>query len=270
VEGNTLEGEEMSRKIGRNAPKSAPEEHHGESRARTAVRGKNTATRDALIEKYSQFVEVVVVRLVHSMRLPLSSRDEFISAGFLGLIEAASRYDATRSPDFRAYAYLRIRGAIIDYIRSSCNLRGNAYRRFRVLEAAQLMREADLEGRRPSQAEKLAQAKASIQYLEKVAVSYAMSADGVADIGDDDDQIRLNPEARLQRKQRLEKIRSIVATLPEKERTIIEQYYFCDRKFVDVAEQYAGLSKSWVSRLHDRALDMLREKMLEAIEEIAA
>jgi RNA polymerase sigma factor for flagellar operon FliA len=204
------------------------------------------------------------------MRLPLSQKDEFISAGFFGLIEAASRYDAARSTDFRAYAYLRIRGAIIDYIRSSCSLRGHAYRRFQVLEAAQSMREAELEGRPPSQADHLAQAKASIEYLEKVAVSFAISTGGNADLSENDDQIGLNPEACLQRKQRLEKIRSIVGSLPEKERTIIEQYYFHDRKFVDVAEHYAGLSKSWVSRLHDRALEMLREKMLAVIEEIAA
>jgi RNA polymerase sigma factor (sigma-70 family) len=51
--------------------------------------------------------------------------------------------------------------------------------------------------------------------------------------------------------------------LPEKERIIIEQYYFHDLTLSEVAQQYAGLSKSWVSRLHDRALGMLREKLVE-------
>jgi RNA polymerase sigma factor for flagellar operon FliA len=59
-----------------------------------------------------------------------------------------------------------------------------------------------------------------------------------------------------------------VATLPEKERTIIEQYYFHDRKFSDIATQSAGLSKSWVSRLHDRALATLKERMETEVPEL--
>lgn len=259
----------MLRKSQGDRDRETPESHRQEVGRKTSAHS-NKEARDALVGEYTEYVESVVIRLIHSMRLPLSSKEEFISAGFLGLIEAASRFDASRGPEFRAYAYLRIRGSIIDYIRSSCELNGYAYRRLRALEAAQSMREAELDGRRLSQADKLAQAKDSVRYLEKVAVAYAVSTGGNQDAGEVEEQSFVNPEERLQRKQRLEKIRAIVATLPEKERTIIEQHYFGDRKLVEVAEQCAGLSKSWVSRLHDRALDVLREKMLEAIEEIAA
>jgi DNA-directed RNA polymerase specialized sigma subunit len=58
----------------------------------------------------------------------------------------------------------------------------------------------------------------------------------------------------------------LVATLPEKERMIIEQHYFHDRSFVEIANNYAGLSKSWVSRLHDRALSILRAKMVASVD----
>jgi RNA polymerase sigma factor (sigma-70 family) len=72
-----------------------------------------------------------------------------------------------------------------------------------------------------------------------------------------------DPEREFNKKQTSEKLRAAIATLPEKERTIIEQYYFHDLTLSEVAQQYAGLSKSWVSRLHDRALGMLREKLVE-------
>jgi RNA polymerase sigma factor for flagellar operon FliA len=226
--------------------------------------------RNALIEEYADYAELVVTRIMRSMRLPVVSKDDFLSAGFLGLIEAAGRFESGKGHEFEAYAYMRIRGAIIDYIRTSCDLTGYAYRRFKALEAAQEIREAELEGRYVSQRDRLAEARNPAGYLEKVAVAFKLAEQQPDDEPEVDNHDSLNPERYLENKQRIEKIRSIVATLPEKERTIIEQYYFCDRKLVEVAGQFAGLSKSWVSRLHDRALEMLREKMLEAITDIAA
>jgi RNA polymerase sigma factor for flagellar operon FliA len=226
--------------------------------------------RNSLIEEYAGFAELIVARLIRSMRLPMSGKDDFISAGFLGLVEAAGRFDASRGPEFRAYAYLRIRGAIIDYMRTSCDLTGYAYRRLKALEAAQELREAELEGRSAAGASRDSRSGHAVSYLEKIAVAFKVSGERDEDNEENEELDLQHPEALLEEKQRLQKIRSIVATLPEKERTIIEQYYFRDQKFVDVAEQFAGVSKSWVSRLHDRALGMLRDKMADSIAEIAA
>lgn len=234
---------------------------------RNKLSEETIARRNALIEQYKDFVEVVVTRLIRSMGLPLALKEDFISAAFLGLIEAAGRFDASRGLDFRSYAYLRIRGAVVDYIRSACVLSGHAYRKLRALEAAQELREQalnDSEGAcgRPSP-------RQSLKHIEKAALSFKLAAVS-QDESEPSIQDDTTPEDVLEKKQESQKIRSIVATLPEKERTIIEQYYFHDRKLVDVAEQFAGLSKSWVSRLHDRALEMLREKLSEVVADIAA
>lgn len=226
--------------------------------------------RNSLIEEYADFAELVVARLIRSMRLPIASRDDFMSAGFLGLIEAAGRFDESRGPEFRGYAYLRIRGAIIDYIRTSCDLTGYAYRRFKALEAAQELREVELEGSSPARKASRSSSQDAVSYLEKLAVAFKVSGERDEDSEQTEEPDLQHPEAVLEEKQRRQKIRAIVATLPEKERTIIEQYYFRDQKFIDVAEQFTGVSKSWVSRLHDRALEMLREKMVDSIAEIAA
>jgi RNA polymerase sigma factor for flagellar operon FliA len=224
--------------------------------------------RDQLIHEYHEFVETVVVRLSRAMRLPSALRDEFISAGYFGLIEAASRFDSSRGPDFRSYAFLRIRGAIIDYIRSSCELSGEAHRTLQALEAAHELREFSCT-RRTLLDSAVHETECSRGYLEKSALIFALSKSAERR-SDDLRQDLLNPEQILLKKRYSEKIRSIVATLPEKERTIIEQYYFHDRKFVEVAAQFAGLSKSWVSRLHDRALEILRDKLSEAAADMAA
>jgi RNA polymerase sigma factor (sigma-70 family) len=55
----------------------------------------------------------------------------------------------------------------------------------------------------------------------------------------------------------------LIATLPEKERLIVEDYYLKEKSFVEIANENGGMSKSWVSRLHSRALELLKERLLE-------
>jgi RNA polymerase sigma factor for flagellar operon FliA len=220
------------------------------------------AERDALIEHYHDFVEGLVSRLIRVMGLPQRHREDFVAAGFLGLVEAAGRFDASRGSDFKSFAYLRIRGAVIDHIRASCDLSGYAYQMLKALEGVQEMRERSLEDRRAQREQRGSAGAEAITLLSKSAIALALSSasaefnqlakDGASD-----------PENELHKKQLSKKIRSAVATLPEKERTIVEHYYFRDLTLHQVAERYSGLSKSWVSRLHDRALEILRDKLVQ-------
>jgi RNA polymerase sigma factor for flagellar operon FliA len=218
--------------------------------------------RDALIEEYHDFVESLVSRLMRAMGLPQRHRDDFISAGLLGLVEAAGRFDADRGNDFRAFAFLRIRGAVIDHIRASCELSGYAYQVLKALESAQDLRTQSLENRRSGSQSPGYQGMEGVDLLSKSAVALAIvtPASESPFFGG---TAPSDPERDLHKKQTSEKLRSAIATLPDKERTIIEQYYFHDLTLSEVAQQYAGLSKSWVSRLHDRALGILREKLVE-------
>lgn len=218
--------------------------------------------RDSLIEEYYEFVEGLVGRLMRAMALPQRHRDDFISAGLLGLVEAAGRFDPGRGSDFRSFAFLRIRGAVIDHIRDSCELSGYAYQVFKALESAQDLRAQSLENGRAVSCSAETHAMEGVELLSKSAVALAIvtsSTDSPLFGGN----IPSDPERELTKKQTSEKLRAAIATLPDKERTIIEQYYFHDLTLSEVAQQYAGLSKSWVSRLHDRALGMLREKLVE-------
>ena len=226
--------------------------------------------RNALIEKYYDYVELVVAHLIRAMRLPPPMKEEFISAGLFGLIEAAGRYKPDRGQKFKTFAFLRIRGAVIDYIRTSCDLTGYAYRRLRALEVAQQLREEQAERSVVGKTERPVASDEGIDYLERMAVVFRLAGQTEEEEANAPEQEAHNLERNLEKKRESKKIREIVATLPEKERIIIEQHYFQDRKLVEVAEQFAGLSKSWVSRLHDRAIDMLREKIGEAVPEMAA
>lgn len=218
--------------------------------------------RDALIEQYHEFVEGLVARLMRAMGLPHRHRDDFMAAGFLGLVEAAGRFDAGRGSDFRSFAFLRVRGAVIDHIRASCDLSGPAYQIFKALEGAHEIRRQSLEDRCNGVNQHKDRAAEGVEVLSKSAIALAMvrSSTEAPFLKSESDT---DPEKEVSKKQMFEKIRAAIATLPEKERTIVEQYYFHDLTLSEVAKRYAGLSKSWVSRLHDRALEMLRDKLVE-------
>ncbi len=240
------------------------------SSSRSIPGSKATQQRDMLVLEYSGYVDVVVSSLIRSMHLPLQWREDFVSAGLFGLIDAAGRFQPERGQHFKTFAFLRIRGAVIDYIRTACNLSGYAYRRLKALEIAQQVRENELEGRVVERRERGTSPERGIAYLERAAMIFCLTAQAEEEGVDVPGQATQNPERALEKKRRCRKIREIVATLPEKERIIIEQHYFRDQKLVDVAEQFAGLSKSWVSRLHDRAIDMLRERIVATVPDMVA
>lgn len=218
--------------------------------------------RDALIEECHEFVEGLVARLIRVMGLPHRHRDDFVAAGLLGLVEAAGRYDAARGTEFRSFAFLRVRGAVIDHIRASCDLSGHAYQMLKALESANEMRTTAVEQRGCGTKNTRQKATEGVEFVSKSAAAFAVLS-GRNELPFFGGESATTPEDDLSKKQVSKKIRLAIATLPEKERTIVEQYYFHDLTFSEIAKQYSGLSKSWVSRLHDRALGMLRDKLAE-------
>lgn len=220
-----------------------------------------TAERDRLIAEYHDFVEFLVARLIRAMTLPVTLREDFIAAGYLGLVEAASRFDPGKGSDFRSFAFFRIRGAVIDHIRDSCYLSGHSYRMLKALESANEIRGSQLEARRHRPGSARERAGEAVDAMSKGAVAFKILRGREASEATDDIAAS-DPERDVSAKQVSTKIRQIIATLPEKERIIVEQYYYNDLKLTEIAEQYSGLSKSWVSRLHERALEMLRSRLV--------
>lgn len=222
--------------------------------------------RDELITSHETFVRRVVLRTVRTLGLPNESIDDYIAAGFLGLVEAAERFDGSCGVPFERYAFLRIRGAVIDYIREHSELTGRAYRYAKALFA---IRDIEEETSMLVRHEKNpAKALAKIfSFAAQGAISYRLcskeSQRALEGIPDESQ----NPERVLSRTEQYDGIKKLVSELPEKERYIIEGYYFRGQSFVDLTRERPELSKSWVSRLHARALEklgrMIQEKRRE-------
>ena len=74
------------------------------------------------------------------------------------------------------------------------------------------------------------------------------------------------PEEGLIHNEKKRRLRTAIRRLPPRERKLVEGYYFEDRPFQEVAAEL-GVSKSWASRLHTRALLLLRSEMADSGEE---
>ena len=183
--------------------------------------------------------------------------DDLASQGREALLSAARSYDAGRGVPFRRWANLRIRGAMIDGVRTQGNLPRRIYRKVRAMQAAEHVHEAVLEetastppANRQSADEALGSelgAAAMAMALSFLSMKSGDAVDRARDPNDD-------PEQAVGRAELLARIRTAIAERPEAERRLLERHYFDDVTFEEAAREL-GLSKSWASRLHARAIE---------------
>src|ERR1043166_9822167 len=97
------------------------------------LRAGDRAARDELVVRYAPLVKYVIGRMAISLPGAMDS-DDVLSAGTIGLLHAVDRFDPDQGVRFETYALQRIRGAIIDTIRSLSPLSRGAGRRARLLD----------------------------------------------------------------------------------------------------------------------------------------
>ncbi len=224
--------------------------------------------RNDLIEQYREYAQNIVGWMIKTMHLPRDSFDEFLSAGYLGLVEAASRFKPETGHNFRAYAYFRIRGAVIDSIRSSSQLSGKAYSIAKAMQAAyelrgQLLAEQEIRAENKILEHRTDSLSQILDYAATSVLAYRLSfADAEEELGALTDE-EPDPEMRMLLQESYALIKELAETLPEKERTIIREFYFQDKTFGEIIRDNDGMGKTWVSRLHTRALRNLKARYLQ-------
>jgi len=214
------------------------------------------ASEDAFIRQYEDFVRAIVLQTRRQVGVELEL-DDLMAYAFEGLLDARRRFDPERGVKFRAYAYYRVRGAVIDGIRAMSPMPRRAYERLRAATAldteAEAVQESQAGASRPSGAEAVRQLDA---ILGKVAAAHCVA------MAAEDDPGQRTPEANAVDRERRQRTREAIDRLPEREAALIRGHYLEGRPFDGIAEEL-GLSKSWASRLHSRALGLLREALLE-------
>src|SRR5262245_54150875 len=187
--------------------------------------------RDVLVAEHVSLVKYIASRV--SAKLPPSiDADDLVGAGMLGLIDAAEKFDPSRGIRFRTYAERRIRGAILDHLRSLDWAPRSLRRRARELETAHLQLERD-RGRAVDGAElaeylemDLDEFQSLVSDINSVQITsfYAgpdADGDGIADpIQSVPDSPDRSPFAMCARSELRHRLASAVDLLPEKERLV--------------------------------------------------
>jgi RNA polymerase sigma factor for flagellar operon FliA len=146
---------------------------------------------------------------------------------------------------------------MIDAARQSGNLPKRVYRKLRALQAAEFVHEAEAEEQAaaPPATAEAADAKLA-DHLGTAAMAMAMGflsmrRGEAVDAAKDPDR---SPESTVGHAELMSRIKEAIAERPEQERTLLTRHYFDDMTFEEAAKEL-GLSKSWASRLHARALE---------------
>jgi RNA polymerase sigma factor for flagellar operon FliA len=217
--------------------------------------------RDALVDQYMPYATSIANRVSKSLSLTVEYEDMLCNAR-VGLLDAAKRFDEKQNIDFRTFAYYRIKGAIYDGLRKSGWLPRSVYARLKFEEASndylQYVSENNVQT-----AEKVSDKDIS-DTVNTLASSYIISLDANEDM-DVEDTAQEDLEKRAEYHQIRNHMRDALTSLPPKEKQLIMMYYF-QNKTLEEAGEKLNLSKSWISRMHARALDMLlkRIRMLAA------
>lgn len=230
--------------------------------------------RETLIEEHVSLVKYLAARV--SAKLPPSIEvDDLVGAGMLGLIDAAEKFDPSRGIRFRTYAERRIRGAILDHLRSLDWAPRSLRRRAREIETAQTRLERD-RGRAVDGAElaefldmNLDEFQSLVNEINSVqfaSLHAGVEADADANSGNDPiqaipDSAELSPFALFAREELRECLGAAVSQLPEKERLVISLYYVEELTMKEIGS-VLGVNESRVSQIHSKAVGRLRSSLV--------
>ncbi len=231
--------------------------------------------RDELILTYTPLIKYIATRL--ASRLPPSiSVDDLISSGIIGLIDAIDKFDLTKNVQFKTYAEFRIKGAMLDELRSLDWVPRSVRGKISQLESAYNATEQRL-GRAATDEEMAKAMGISLEEFHKLLdetkeVSFMdiellkqnspeMRGSSFADLLEQDS---LDPFLALSFSQIRGLVAQAITELPEKEKLVVSLYYFEELTMKEIG-LVLDYTESRISQMHSKAVLRLRTKLKKAL-----
>ena len=226
--------------------------------------------REQLVVDYSPLVEAIAGRIASGLPSHVE-RSDLISYGLLGLISAIERFDPEREVRFETFAVARVKGAIIDELRSLDWVPRSVRSHAREIERARAALVAGL-GRAPTDEEMAEKLKISVRSLRELLLEVAGSsplalddlwtlpdaAGGPASILDiNRDPGALDPHGAVQASELKDRLAGAIEALPERERLVVALHYYEGLTLREIGE-LLGVTESRISQLHTQAVARLR------------
>jgi RNA polymerase sigma factor for flagellar operon FliA len=235
------------------------------------VKSRDPELREQLILQYTPLVKYVMGRLALSLPAILDYED-VLSSGTIGLIEAVERFEPDKGVKFETYGIARIKGSIIDTLRSLDRLPRSVRQKAKLADQAISQLTLNL-GREPSDQEVAESLGLSLgQYLKQIVdaswVTVSLDTIGSTGDGDDDgsgevaiaDRDAIDVNSGLERDEMIGDLASSIRELPEREQLILSLYYR-DELTMRELSKVLTISESRVCQLHARALTKVRASL---------
>ncbi|SMO59114.1 FliA/WhiG family RNA polymerase sigma factor [Fodinibius sediminis] len=227
--------------------------------------------RHAIITEAIPLVKSIIGKISRP-DTPLSQYEDLESAGVMGLLQALDNYDCSKDIQFNTFAYYRIRGNIIDYLRSIDELPRTARKTYG--EAQEVMRRLQQElGRQPEDEEVAAEMGISLEEFHKLLSSvqqravlsldqqvFEDSEGSTLSSTIEDEQVE-QPDAELNRKSMSKELEMAIKELKERERLILSLYYYEDLTLNEIAV-LLGLTEARISQIVGKLLLSLRSSLV--------
>lgn len=221
--------------------------------------------RDKLIVQYIYLARYVVGRI--KVNLPPSfSFEDIVSFGIEGLIDSIEKYHPSKGAKFESYALMRIRGSIIDKIRSSDWLPRTLRRKIKEIKIATERLKQQI-GRAPTTKEiadvmglaeeKIIEIMSSDVSVNSIYDKKGVGEDSVEIIDTIEDENSSRPEDEMERVDAKKELENALKKLPERERTLLVFYYHENMTLKEIGEAI-NVSESRVCQLHAQAIMKLR------------
>ncbi len=230
----------------------------------------NKTSRDTLIVQYIYLVRYAVGRVKVSLPSSISVED-ITGYGVEGLINAIERFSPVRNTRFETYALIRIRGSILDKVRSQDFLPRSVRKKIKEVKQAAEALKQEL-GRVPTSSE-IAQSldmdpeKVNQLLSEDVVMTSIYDKRGTSDdsmeiIDTLEDDNKLNPQERMEEQNVKSDLQKALQRLPERERVLMVLYYQEDMTMKEIGETL-NMSESRVCQLHAQAIMKLKNILNE-------
>ena len=237
----------------------------------------DSAWQEQMVVKYAPLIKYIASRL--ALRLPAHiSLDDLISSGIIGLIDAIHKFDPGKNISFKTYAEFRIKGAILDELRSLDWIPRSVRKKSHVLEKTYSELEKNLG--RPAEPEEICDAlgldlEEFYQLLDETKSVSLVELEGVwkamrngPELPESDlPEILLDDNARdpflaLHFSELQDIMVKAIDALPDKEKLLVSLYYYEELTMKEIGH-IMGYTESRISQLHTQAMIRLRSRLRE-------
>ena len=182
--------------------------------------------------------------------------------------ENSDRFDETVGTAFSTFSYYRIRGAVYDGLRDMGHIPRGEYQKLKAAKRAdeylESMTRRDAATRQPGQPPVATSTeddlRAMYEAMANTVTIFVTSLDAHIESGKDIAEVGKTAEEKVALVQMGKQIAKALEALPERERHFIQKHYYEGKTLLEAGKDL-GLSKSWSSRLHARAVEQLRKQL---------